>query len=344
MSKKLRLTQSLRAALVALTVGLFGCHNLGSIANTSAHGTLNSGEQNANVPRVVATTSILCDLTKQIAEETIHLTCLIPPDTNPYFYQPKPEDQEAIQEAKLILFSGYNLEPNLLKVIKVSKSSGSKIAVAQRAVPQPLKFEAEDEAVSDPYVWHNAKNGIRMVDVISNNLSKVVPENALLYSKNAEKVKNELTKLDNWIKSRISSIPTQQRKLITTHDAMGYYAKAYDLSYESALEAISDTEKPSATRVQALATYIKKSRIPTLFTETTNNSNWINSVTQNTKAKVSQRKLFVNNLGAPGSEGDTYQKMMVANTRTIVEGLGGTYLIFEPTLSSSQQKSDGGNQ
>ncbi|NMG22087.1 metal ABC transporter solute-binding protein, Zn/Mn family [Brasilonema bromeliae] len=345
MSKKLRLTQSLRAALVALTIGLFGCHNLGSIGNTSAHGTLNSGEQNANVPRVVATTSILCDLTKQIAEETIHLTCLIPPDTNPYFYQPKPEDQEAIQEAKLILFSGYNLEPNLLKLMKASKSSASKIAVAQRAVPQPLNFEGEDTTVSDPYVWHNAKNGIRMVDVISNNLSKVVPENASLYSKNAVKVKNELTKLDDWIKSRISSVPAQQRELITTHDAMGYYAKAYGLSYESALEAISDTEKPSATRVQALATYIKKSKIPTLFTETTTkNSNWINSVTQNTKAKVSQRKLFVNNLGAPGSEGDTYQKMMVANTRTIVEGLGGTYLIFEPTLSSSQQKSDGGNQ
>lgn len=344
MSRKLQLIQPLRAALVAFTLGLFGCHNLGSMANTST-GTLNSSEQNANLPKVVATTSILCDLTKQIAQETINLTCLIPPDTNPYFYQPKPEDQQAIQQAKLILFSGYNLEPSVVKLIKASKNSGAKIAVAQRAVPQPLKFEEEDKTVSDPYVWHNAKNGIRMVNVINNNLSKAVPENASLYSKNADKVRNELTKLDGWIKSRISSVPAKQRELVTTHDAMGYYAKAYGLSYASALEAISDREKPSATRIESLATYIKESKIPTLFTETTtNNSNWINSVSQNTKAKVSQRKLFVNNLGAPGSEADTYQKMMVANTRTIVEGLGGTYLIFEPTLSSSQQKSDGENQ
>ncbi|MBW4635978.1 MAG: zinc ABC transporter substrate-binding protein [Iphinoe sp. HA4291-MV1] len=336
MSKKLQLIQPLRAALVALTIGLSGCSNLGILANTSSTTTVNSGELNANLPRVVATTSILCDLTKQIAKETINLICLIPPDTNPYLYQPKPEDREAIQQAKLILFSGYNLEPRLLKLMKASKSSASKIAVAQRAVPQPLEFRGEGKTVSDPYVWHNAKNTIRMVEVISKNLSKAIPENASLYSSNAQKVKNELTKLDAWIKSRIASVPAKQRELITNHDAMGYYAKAYGFSYAPALEGVGDRGKANKTRLQALAKYIKQSKIPILFSETTNNSNLIKAVAQNTKVKVSQRKLFANNLGAPGSEGDTYQKMMIANTRTIVEGLGGTYLIFEPILSNSQ--------
>ncbi|MGH7997997.1 MAG: metal ABC transporter solute-binding protein, Zn/Mn family, partial [Brasilonema sp.] len=318
MSNKLHFFQPLRTALVAFTIGLFGCSNLGILANTSSTTTLNSGELNANFPKVVATTSILCDLTKQIAEETINLTCLIPPDTNPYLYQPKPEDQEAIQQAKLILFSGYNLEPRLLKLMKASQNSASKIAVAQRAVPQPLEFRGQGKTLPDPYVWHNAKNGIRMVDVISNNLSKAIPENASLYRSNAQKVKNELTKLDAWIQSRIASIPAKQRELVTNQDIMGYYAKAYGLSYAPVLEGVADREKANATEVQVLARYIKQSHIRTIFAETTNSSNYIKDIAKDTKAKVSPRKLFANNLGAPGREGDTYQKMMVANTRTIV--------------------------
>ncbi|NMG07159.1 zinc ABC transporter substrate-binding protein [Brasilonema sp. UFV-L1] len=333
MSDKLQFLRFLRTPLIALTIGLFGCQNLGILANTSSTTTLNSDELNANLPKVVATTSILCDLSKQIAEETINLTCLIPPDTNPYLYQPKPEDQEAIQQAKLILFSGYNLEPRLLKLMKASQNSASKIAVAQRAVPQPLEFRGQDNTLPDPYIWHNAKNGIKMVDVISNNLSQAIPENAPLYRSNAQKVKNELTKLDAWIQSRIASLPAKQRELVINQDVMGYYAKAYGLSYTPVLEGFVDKEKPNATQIQALARYIKQSRILTIFAETTNSSNSVKEITKNTKTKVSQRKLFANSLGAPGTEGDTYQKMMVANTRTIVEGLGGTYLIFEPMLS-----------
>lgn len=331
MSKKIRLTLPLRTALVALSIGLFGCQNLGSVANTSSTATVS--ELNSNLPKVVVTTSVLCDLTKQIAQETINLTCLIPPDTNPYLYQPKPEDRQAIEQAQLILFTGYNLEPSLLKLMKASKNSVPKIAVAQRAVPQPLEFRGDGNTVPDPYIWHNANNGIRMVEVISSNLSKTIPENASLYSSNAQKVKNELTKLDAWIKSRIGSVPVKQRELVTTLDAMGYYAKAYGLSYAAASEGVSDQSKPTATRVKGLTRYIKQSGVPTVFLETTNNPDLMKSVAKDTKVKLSERKLFVDNLGAPGSEADTYQKMMVANTRTIVEGLGGTYLIFEPILS-----------
>ncbi|WP_026082348.1 metal ABC transporter solute-binding protein, Zn/Mn family [Mastigocladopsis repens] len=335
MSKKLRLTQPLPAFLVAVAIGLFGCRNLGSIANTSSTATVTSAELNNNLPKVVATTSILCNLTKQIAQQTINLTCLIPPNANPQLYQPKPEDRRAIEQATLILYNGYNLEPGLLKLIRASKNSRSKIAVAQNAVPKPLQFRRNGKTLPDPYIWHNSKNGIRMVEVISSNLGKAIPENASLYSNNAQKVKNELTKLDSWIKSRIASIPANQRELVTNQDVMGYYAKAYDLSYAPALKGISAQGKPNTARVKALARYIKRSRITTLFADTTNNSNLITSIAQDTKVKVSERKLFSDNLDASGSEADTYQKMMVANTRTIVEGLGGTYLIFEPIISKS---------
>jgi manganese/iron transport system substrate-binding protein len=335
MLKKLHFPQPLRTTLVALALGLFGCNNLGNIANTSSTATVTSAELNNNLPKVVATTSILCDLVKQIAQETINLTCIIPPGTNPHVYQAKPEHSQAIDQAQLILYSGYNLESSLLKIIRASQNSAPKIAVAQYAVPKPLQFKGNGKTVADPYIWHNTKNAIKMVEVISSNLSKTIPENASFYNSNSQKVKNELTKLDGWIKSRIASIPATRRELVTNQDAMGYYAKAYGLSYAPALKGMNHQGRPNATRVKALSTYIQKSGVPTLFAETTNKSNLIKSLAKDTRVKVSRRQLFVDHLDVPGGEGDTYQKMMVANTRTIVEGLGGTYLIFEPIISKS---------
>ncbi len=330
MSKKLPLTPTLRTVLVALTIGLVGCKNASNLANTSYTTTSSDGLN--NLPRVVATTSVLCDLTKQIAEETINLTCLTDPDTDPHLYQPSPEDRKAIEQAKLIFFNGYNFEPGVLKLIKASKNHVPNIAVGQRAVPNPLQFKEGGNKVSDPYVWHNAKHGISMVEVISSNLSKILPKNKSIYHSNARKINNELTQLDGWIKSRIATIPANQRKLVTTHDAMSYYVQAYGLQDVGALVGISTEAKPTTAQVKTLVKGITQARIPTIFAETTINSNLINSIAKQAKVKVSKRELFTDNLGAPGSEGDTYQKMMVANTRTIIEGLGGTYLIFEPKV------------
>jgi manganese/iron transport system substrate-binding protein len=328
--KKLLLTKPLHAAFIVLTMGFFGCNSIGNLTNSSSVTTITSAELNNNLPKVVATTSVLCDLTKQIAQETVNLTCLISPDTNPHLYQPTPEDSTAVEEAKLILYHGYNLEPKLLTLIQGSQNPAPKIAVAQTAVPKPLQFRQNGKTVSDPYIWHNPNHTIKMVEVINTNLGKVLPENASIYSSNAKKITNELTQLDSWIKSRIASIPATQRKLVTSSDAMGYYAKAYNLEYAGVEQGISTGEQPVPGRTKALVQYVQQASIPTVFPETTNNPNSVNGIAQQAQVKVSERKLFTDNLGVSGSEGDTYQKMMEANTRTIVEGLGGTYLIFQP--------------
>ncbi len=331
MSKKLLLTQSLRTLLIALTIGFFGCNNPSQVTNISSVNTATSDELTNNLPRVVATTSVLCDLTKQIARETVNLTCLMPSNSNPLVYEPKPEDGEAIEQAQLILYNGYDFEPNFVKLIRARNNRGLRVAVAQRAVSKPIKFKVEKKTVANPYVWHNPKNVVGMVDVVSRNLGKTVPENASLYNSNAQKIKQELNQLNTWIAARIESIPENHRKLIATRNAMAYYAKAYDLGYAVVLRGTNSEGMPTPKRTKALAKYIRKNQIPTLFTETTHNSNAIATVAEQANVRVSERQLFVDSLGEPGTEADTYQKMMVANTRTIVEGLGGTYLIFEPT-------------
>ncbi|MBW4559716.1 MAG: zinc ABC transporter substrate-binding protein [Mojavia pulchra JT2-VF2] len=328
MLKKLSTINSLRAAFVALAIGLVGCGNQATSTSLTQ-----TARVNENLPQVVATTSVLCDLTQQVAKNTINLTCLIPPGTDPHIYQPKPEDRQALEQANLILYNGYNLEPRLIQIIKAIKSPAPKIAVGQLAVPKPQKFREDGNIVTDPHIWHDAKNAIRMVEVINSNLGKLEPNNVKTYSSNTKKITNELTQIDRWIKLRIASIPTNHRRLVTNHNALGYYAKAYGLSLAGALEGLSTKANPTTAQVKNLAKNVQRAKVTKIFSETSMNSKLIKSVGAEAKVRVSARKLYTDGIGEVGSEGENYQRMMVANTRTIVEGLGGTYLIFEPKAS-----------
>ncbi|NEU83006.1 zinc ABC transporter substrate-binding protein [Nostoc sp. UIC 10630] len=325
MSKKLPSTNSFRAILVALTIGFVGCGN--QAARTAF--TQTTTPVNENLPQVVATTSVLCDLTKQVAGNTVNLTCLIDPSANPRVYKPKPEDRRAIEQANLILYSGYNLEPNLIKLIKATKNTAPKIAVGQLAVSKPQKFQKDGKNLINPHLWHNTKNAIRMVEVINSNLRKLESSDAANYNSNAKKITNELTQLDSWIKSRITSIPAKERKLVTTSNALSYYAKAYGIPLAGGLQGINSGQNLTPTQVRNLVTNIKRAKVSTIFPETAINENSLQSVARVAEVKISDRKLYVEGLGEPGSEADTYQKMMIANTRTIIEGLGGTYLMFQ---------------
>ncbi|MEH2140502.1 metal ABC transporter solute-binding protein, Zn/Mn family, partial [Nostoc sp.] len=149
------------------------------------------------------------------------------------------------------------------------------------------------------------------------------------YTSNTKKVTNELTQLDSWIKSRIASIPPKERKLVTTSDALIYYAKAYGIPITGGLQGISTGENLTGVREKNLVTNIQQSKVSTIFTEAAIHSNSLQSVAREASVKISARKLYTEGLGEPGSEAETYQKMMIANTRTIVEGLGGTYLMFQ---------------
>jgi manganese/iron transport system substrate-binding protein len=331
---------------LAIALGTTSCGTSQQTPNSSPD--TNSAASPASVdnskPKVVATTSVLCDITQEIANDTVDLTCLIPGGTDPHVYEAKPNDRKAIEQAQLILYNGYGFEPGLTKLINATKNSAPKVAVNEAAVPKPLKEEEHEQdhgagkqaeaehahGEFDPHVWHDAKNGIRMVETIRDNLEKLSPSNAAQYASKAKKMTTELTQLDRWIKSQISTIPANQRKLITTHDSMGYYAAAYGIPVEGALQGISTEEKPTAGRVKELVGEIKQANVPTIFPEATVNPKLIKTVAKEGNIKVSQRELFADGPGAKGSEGDTYKKMLIANTQTIVEGLGGKYTPFQP--------------
>ena len=129
-------------------------------------------------PKVVVTNTVLCDLTKQIAASTVNVVCLLAPGSDPHVYKLTPEARQSIEDAKLVLYGGYDFEPELIKAIKATSNPAPKIAVHEVAVPQPQKFEEDGKSTTDPHVWHNAQNGIKIAETIATNLEKLVPAQA----------------------------------------------------------------------------------------------------------------------------------------------------------------------
>ncbi len=322
-----------------LLLGLVGCGTTPATQNNGAGSDSKPKVAGSDSkPKVVVSYSVLCDLTKQIAQETVDLKCLLPAGQDPHTYQPTPDDRKAIDQGALVLYGGYDFEPGVIKLIQAAGQPETKVAVNEIAVPKPLMGEAEHtdhnhdktekadkkaEKEADPHVWHNAQNGVAIVQVIQDKLTKLSPKNADLYSKNATALRDRLTKIDGWIKQSIATIPTGSKKLVTTHDALSYYGAAYGLPIEGALQGLSTDEKPTATRIKTLVDTIKASKVPTIFAELTANPKLIETVAKEANVKLSSKSLFADGLGEKASGAETYEQMLVANTTAIVEGLGG---------------------
>jgi manganese/iron transport system substrate-binding protein len=281
----------------------------------------------SSAPKVVVTNTVLCDLTKQIAASTVNVVCLLTAGSDPHVYKLTPEARQSIEQAQLVLYGGYDFEPELIKAIKATSNPAPKIAVHEVAVPQPQQFEEDGKSTTDPHVWHNAQHGSKIAETIAANLEKLVPAQAAIYKQNARKLTSEIGQLDTWIKSQINTIPAAKKVLFTTHDALGYYSKAYGIPVD-ALEGLSTEEKPNAAKAKELVGKIKKAQVPTIFAELTLNPKLITSIAKEANVKVADRELYVDGLGEADSSGGTYQKMLSANTQTIVEGLGGKYTPF----------------
>lgn len=344
---------------------------IASLASCTSSPPPNGTTSTPDKPTVVATTTVLCDMVKTIAQDSVNLTCLLKPGVDSHVYEPVPDDRKAIETAQLIFYSGYNLESGLIKLIQSTSNPAPKVAVAEAAVPQPLRGTSHhhgdahaaeshtedahgdeahgdeahgDEAHAgespdrgekaatepDPHVWQNAENGAQMVAVVEKNLSTLLPANRDRYAQNATALKAELQEIHAWIKAQIATIPTSARTLVTTHDAMAYYSAAYGIPVEGALQGLSTDQKPTAARVKTLVDEVRSSNVPTIFAEVVVNPKLIQTVAREADVKVADNPLYSDSLGETGSAGDTYPKMLIANTKAIVEGLNGKYVAFQP--------------
>ena len=272
-------------------------------------------------PKVISTSTIIADLTAGVGGEEIDHQDILKPGDDPHVYEPVPADSVALEKADLILYNGYNLEPGLIKMINSTAVKAKKVAVGEAITP--LQLEKEGQKVPDPHVWGSAKNGIIMVEKIRDQLIELSPEDKEIFTENAAQLIRELENLDRWITVAIETIPPSQRQLVTTHDAFQYYAHAYGLKVAGTLIGISTEEQPSAQTVKNLADAIKNLQVPAIFAETTINPALITTVAEEAGVKLAPQQLYSDSIGAVGTGGDSYVKMLKENTRSIVESLGG---------------------
>jgi manganese/iron transport system substrate-binding protein len=306
-----------RAGLGLVTIGVIGLAVGCEPSETS------TAEEQLNV---VATSTILGDWTEQIGAEHIELTNILQPGDDPHVYEPTPLDSRALEAADLIFYNGYDLEPGLIRLINAAGTQADKVAVGE-AVP-PLQLDKNGQTTPDPHVWGSAENAIVMVAVIRDALIEHSPDHQPEFTQNADRLIAELEQLHSWIQQQTTTIPLNQRQLVTTHDAFQYYARAYGLTVSGTLIGISTEEQPSAQTVQQLVERLRQLQVPAIFAETTINPQLIGTVAAEANIQLAEQELYSDSVGAAGSGAETYVKMMVRNTQAIVENLGGQLTPF----------------
>ena len=183
--------------------------------------------------------------------------------------------------------------------------------------------EESEEHEIDPHWWQDPRNAIKAVAAIETSLREADPAGAPGFERNATAYTDELNKLDTAVAQCLQQIPEAQRKLVTTHDALGYYANRYGLDVVGAvIPSLSTQAQASAGEVAELVTTIRREGVNAIFAETSVNAKLERAVADESGAEIG-RPLWADTLGPQGSDGDTYVKSIAANTRAIADGLSG---------------------
>lgn len=274
------------------------------------------GKAQVHKMKVVATTTFLADLAKNIAGDKADVISLMPTGGDPHLYDPIPGDAKKIAEADVILRNGLTLEGWLDELIENSGTRAKIYTLTEGIIP--IKSVVYEDAL-DPHAWMDVKNGIIYTDNILRALIESQPTDQDYFESQHAAYKAILLALDVEIKEQIAQIPSQKRVLVTSHDAFRYYGNAYGLEVVSAMGTSTDAE-PTLEDLAHLSEQVKENDIPAIFIESTINPEIMEQRASDLGIRIGG-KLFADSLGDEESGADTYVKMLRQNTRLILDGL-----------------------
>lgn len=267
--------------------------------------------------KIVASTSIIGDITTAIAGDYVDIKLLVPVGGDPHNYEPIPSDMKKLQTADFILKNGLGLEG---WISDLYTNSGTKAPLINCTKNISAITSDTYKDSSDPHVWMNPLNGI----IYAKNIYSAIEKKLDASQKEITKQKldtyiKDLNSLDLYITKEIQSIPENQRTLITNHDAFKYYGRKYGLELASVLGITTEADVQTGDIIR-VAEAIKKTKVPSIFVETTINPQLIEQIAKDNHVEIGG-SLYSDSLGKKGSDGDTYLKMLRANTDKIVRGL-----------------------
>ena len=263
---------------------------------------------------VVASFSIIGDFVKNVGGDRVDVTTLVGPNGDVHVYTPTPADAKKIADAKLVIINGFGLEGWLPRLIQASGSKAPIITATKGITPLHLGSDA------DPHAWQSVANAKVYVANIRDALAAADPADAEVFLANARRYQAELDALEAEVRAAVEKIPPARRKVISTHNAFGYFAAAYGVEFV-APEGVSTETEPSARDVGAIVRQIKSAKIPAVFLENISDPRLVRQIAAETGAKVGGT-LFSDALTDEKGVCPTYIAMVRHNIKALTSALG----------------------
>jgi zinc/manganese transport system substrate-binding protein len=268
-------------------------------------------------PRVVATISILADMVREVCGPNATVTSLVGPDGDPHVYEPKPADLRSVLQADLVVENGLGLEGWMQRLTGTGDFKGLRVIAAQAVKPRQLTEDGV--ATTDPHAWQDPRNAVLYVRAITDGLIKADPGNATAYQQAAAKYTSQIEAADAWITQQFAPVPSAARRIITTHDAFGYYGARYGIELLAA-EGLSTDAEPSAHGIATLIAQIKREKIHAVFLENMTDPRLAQMLARETGA-VLGGTVYSDALSQPNGPAATYLAMLHHNTTLFVKAM-----------------------
>ena len=262
---------------------------------------------------VVASFSILGDFAKNVGGERVSVTTLVGPNGDVHVYTPAPADAQKIANAKIVIFNGLGLEGWLPRLVQSAGSRATMVTASQGITPRRLGSDA------DPHAWQSVANAKIYVANIRDALVAADPADAQVFRANADAYLTKLDALDREVREAIAQIPPERRKVISTHDAFGYFASAYGIEF-IAPQGVSTESEASARDIAKIITQVRASKIPAVFLENISDPRLMRRIATETGARIGGT-LYSDSLTGEKGEAPTYIDMVRHNIKALTTAL-----------------------
>ena len=281
---------------------------------------LTAGAHAADKIKAVASFSILGDMVREVGGDRVEVTTLVGPDGDAHVYEPTPADARNLATSNILFVNGLGFEGWMDRLEKSSDFQGL-VVVASKGVTPRHMMEEEDgkQEITDPHAWQSLANGKIYAANIRDALIAADPAGKATYEANAKKFIDGMTAMEANVKAAVAKMPPERRKIITTHDAFGYFGSAYGMEF-IAPEGVSTESEASAQDVAKIITQIKKEHIPAVFLENVTDSRLLDQIASETGAKIGGT-LYSDALSAPDGPAGNYLDMFRNNIDTLSTAL-----------------------
>jgi zinc/manganese transport system substrate-binding protein len=275
--------------------------------------------------KAVASFSILGDLVAAVGGERVEVATLVGPDGDAHVFSPSPADAKKVADAKVVFENGLGLEGWMSRLVKSSGSKAPVVIAANGVKAREMKQKGHDHGhghdhgAIDPHAWQSVPNVKVYVANLRDGLISADPDGRAVYESNAAAYAAKLDALDAEIREAWAKVPADRRRIITSHDAFGYYADAYGLDIVSPQGVSTETE-PSAKDVARIIRQIRKEKIPAVFVENISDKRLVGRIATETGAKIGGA-LYSDALSREGGPAATYVDMMRSNLRELTSAL-----------------------